>query len=121
MSFRFVKRLMFVLAAIALVSGAMGGPVRAFAAQTDVAVTAVGDDCLAMKMHQPCPVCKSGSCKMAASDCARIMCSGNIPGTEAHPVTVVMAVTYTAISYDDAPEALRGRTAEPALFPPKAA
>ena len=122
MSFRLVKRLMFVLAAIALISGTIASPVRAFAAQADLAmVGAAGDDCMAMKMHLPCPVSKTGPCKMTASDCARIMCPAAAPGAMVLPVGIAMPVGYTTISYDHVSGALRGRTAEPALFPPKAA
>lgn len=122
MSLHLIKRLMFVLAAFALLSGAMASPVRAVAARAGVVAAAMGnDDCLAMKMHLPCPAAKSGPCKMASSDCAKMtMCCDSLVGSAVQVTASVVALEYVSISYDESPTALRGRLAEPSLFPPKA-
>lgn len=122
MSLHLFKRLMFVLAAFAILSGALASPVRAVAAQAGVVAAVAGDDCLAMKMHIECTVSKSGPCKMAASDCAKMMmCCDSLLGMISPPAASSGAFVYSPISYDESPAALRSRTAEPALFPPRAA
>lgn len=123
MSLSLIKRLMFVLAAFAILSGAMASPVRAVAAQAGMAATMAGGDCSAMKMQLPCPAAKSEPCKMAASDCAKMMmCCDILPGTLPYPSASAIALGgYSPIAYGDIPSALRSRTAEPALFPPRAA
>lgn len=121
MPLHLIKRLMFVLAAFAILSGAMASPVRAVAAQAGVAAIQASDDCLAMKMHMPCPLSKSGPCKMSASDCAKMMmCCDAMPGTAELPTASAVSLGYVLVSYGDLPAALRGRLAEPALFPPRA-
>lgn len=122
MSLQSIKRLMFVLAAFAILSGALASPVRAVAAQAGVVAAAASDDCLAMKMGIQCPVSKSDPCKMAASDCAKMMmCCDSLSGAAMHPMASVPSLAgYAPISYEEIPAALRGRTAEPALFPPRA-
>jgi hypothetical protein len=116
MSLHRLKRLMFALAAFALLSGAMVSPVRAVAAQ------AVADDCPAMKMHMTHHVSTSAPCKMATtSDCAKLTCCDSMPGTLAEPMAPALSSSaYVRVSYDEIRAALRGRVAEPALFPPKA-
>ena len=122
MSLPLIKRLMFVLAAFAILSGAMASPVRAVAAQAGMSMAVAVDDCATMKMGLPCPVSKSGPCKMAASDCAKMAaCCDSLPGTTMHPTASIEFLEYASISYDETPAALQGRTAEPALFPPRAA
>ncbi|HMA49262.1 MAG TPA: hypothetical protein VKP60_05880 [Magnetospirillaceae bacterium] len=113
---------MFVLAAFAILSGAMASPVRAVAAQAGVVVAAMGnDDCPATKMPLPCPASKSGPCKMASSDCAKMMmCCDSLVGSAVQFTASVVALEYICVSYDEIPTALRGRLAEPSLFPPKA-
>lgn len=122
MSLHLIKRLMLVLAAFAILTGALISPVRAVAAQAGVSMIIAGDDCAAMKMGVPCPVSKAGPCKMAASDCAKMMmCCDSLSGATMHPMASVPSlVGYAPISYEEIPAALRGRTAEPALFPPRA-
>ena len=121
MSLHLVKRLMFVLAAFAILSGAMASAAGAVASQAGVVGAMAGDDCLAMKMHMPCTVSKSGPCKMASSDCAKmVMCCDSLTGAAAQLTASVVSLGYISVSYDEAPAALRGRLAEPALFPPKA-
>lgn len=121
MSLHLIKRLMFVLAAFAILSGAMASPVRAVAAQAGVSMAVSGDDCATMKMGMPCPASKSGPCKMAASDCAKMMaCCDGVPGTMMHSAASIEPLGYAPISYVENPPSLRGRTAEPTLFPPRA-
>lgn len=122
MSFRLIKRLMFVLAAFAVFSGAMASPVRAIAAQAGMTVIMAGDDCPAMKAHISCVDCKSGPCKMALSDCAKMMTScDTLAGALGQPAEASMTLAYLPVSYRDTPFALQGRAAEPALFPPRPA
>jgi hypothetical protein len=121
MSLRFVKRLMFVLAAFAILSGAMASSVGAVAAQAGVVATMAGDDCLAMKMNMPCSVLKSGPCKMAAFDCAKMMmCCDGLTAAAAQFTASAVSLKYVSVSYEELTAALRGRWAEPSLFPPKA-
>jgi len=121
MSFHLVTRLMFVLAAFAILSGAMASPVAAVAAQAGGAAVTVNDDCPAMKMHMPCPASKSGPCKMTSSDCAKMMmCCDSLTGAALQSTGSAALLGYISVSYQDAPSALRGRLSEPALFPPKA-
>lgn len=120
MSFHLVKRLIFVLAAFAILSGAIASPAGAVAAQAGV-VVAASNDCLAMKMHMPCPAAKSGQCKMTSSDCAKMMmCGDGLTGAAVQFAASATSLGYVSVSYDERPAALRGRLAEPSLFPPKA-
>jgi hypothetical protein len=122
MSLHLVRRLMFVLAAFAFLSGAMASPAGAVAAQAGVMTAIAADACLAMKMHMPCPASKSGPCKMASSDCAKMMmCCDSLTGAAAQVTASAASPEYVAVSYDELPAALQGRLAEPALFPPRAA
>jgi hypothetical protein len=121
MSFRLINRLMVVLAAFAILSGAMASPVRAVAAEAGMIVATAGDDCAAMKMGTPCPASQSEPCKMTASDCAKMLsCCDSLPGAMMPLAAPVTAFDSLPVSYDALPAALRGRTAEPALFPPRA-
>ncbi len=121
MSLHFIKRLMFVLAAFAILSGAMASSAGAIAAQTGVSAATANDDCPAMKMHMPCPASKSGPCKMTSSDCAKMtMCFDSQSGAAPQSTASLVSLGYISVSYHDAPAALRGRLSEPALFPPKA-
>lgn len=120
MSLHVFKRLIFVLTAFAILSGAMVSSAGAVAAQAGAMATA-GDECMAMKMHMPCAESKSGPCKMASSDCAKMMmCCDSLTGATAPWTPSVMSLGYVSVSYDETSAALRGRLAEPALFPPKA-
>lgn len=121
MSLCLIKRLMFVLVAFAILSGAMASPVRAVAAQAGISMATAGDDCAAMKMGMPCPVSKSGPCKMTASDCAKMMlCCDSLSGVTVPPVALMTAFHPVSVSYGEVPVSLRGRASEPALFPPRA-
>lgn len=121
MSLHLIKRLMFVLAALAILSGAMTSPVRAVAAQAGVVAAMGGDDCMAMEMHLPCPAAKSGPCKMTSSDCAKMMmCCDSLTLSAVQFTASVVALDYVSVAYDESPTAPRGRLAEPFLFPPKA-
>lgn len=118
MSLHSLKRLMFALAAFAILSGAMVSTAPAIAAQ---AGAAIADDCPAMKMHmQHHPVAKSDPCKKAVSDCAGMVCCNAMPATLAQPTSPALSQAYVPVSYDEIRVALRGCLAEPALFPPKA-
>jgi hypothetical protein len=122
MSLHLIKRLMFVLAAFTILNGGMATPTRVIAAQTGVIAATASDDCLAMKMDLQCQVAKSGPCKMAASDCAKMMmCCDGLSGAMMFPAAPVESLGYTPISYHDISVALRGRTVELIFSPPKAA
>ncbi len=120
MSLCLIKRLMVVLAAFALLSGAMASPGRAIAAQTGVVAAMAGDDCQAMKMPLPCQACKSVPGKMTSSDCAKMMCCDSLAGSVVQFTGSVAILGSVSIAYDEMPSALQGRLAKPTLFPPKA-
>ena len=121
MPFLRIKRLIFALAAVALLSGALVPPTRASAVSATVSATMAGENCMAIKMHMPCPASKSGPCKSAASDCVKMMtCCASLPGAEVPFVIWSAPLRYAAAAYHETPATLRGRAAEPALFPPKA-
>ncbi|GEM_PF-4854676 len=122
MSFHLVKRLMFVLAALAILGGAMIPAGHAVAAPAGIDRASNCDDCPAMQMHLPCSSAKAGHCTMGASDCARMMaCYDTQPGAMAQPAAEAVRFAFTPISYHDDSAALLGHPAEPALFPPKQA
>ena len=116
-----LKRLMFALAAFAILSGAMAAPVRAVAAHAAMTADAKDGGCEAMKMQMPCSPSKSDPCKMSASDCAKMtVCCDTLPGTEAQSVVPAEILDSVSISYGETSGAFRGRRTDPALFPPKA-